>query len=159
MKACYHRANKFSRGNYLAWILIIMFMSIGTITDIGLKDISTNVLIARADSDPQNMDWIDDSLQQPILNELKNEGKISQNSTTFSKNDIANMTSLDTGDQAVESLRGLEYAKNLTTLKISNDGQSNPIYDLSPLSGLTKLTTLSIANSDISDITPLTNLV
>lgn len=159
MKACYHRANKFSRGNYLAWILIIMFMSIGTITDIGLKDISTNVLIARADSDPQNMDWIDDSLQQPILNELKNEGKISQNSTTFSKNDIANMTSLDTGDQAVESLRGLEYATNLTTLKISNDGQSNPIYDLSPLSGLTKLTTLSIANSDISDISPLTNLV
>ena len=54
----------------------------------------------------------------------------------------------------IEDLRGLEAAKNLTTLKI----QHNAISDLTPLANLADLRYLYLNDNQISDLTPLANL-
>lgn len=57
-------------------------------------------------------------------------------------------------DGAIESLEGLQYAKNLTELIIS--GQS--VQNIDPLSGLTELVFLNLSSNRINDIQPLKDL-
>ncbi len=54
----------------------------------------------------------------------------------------------------IDDIRGLETAKNLRTLSITE----NQVYDLTPLANLTKLESLRLDDNHISDITPLANL-
>ena len=54
----------------------------------------------------------------------------------------------------IDDIRGLEAAKNLRTLSITE----NQIYDLTPLTNLTNLESLRLDDNHISDITPLANL-
>ncbi len=51
-------------------------------------------------------------------------------------------------------LTGLEFATNLTELRLGN----NSITDISPLSGLTNLTTLNLETNSVTDISPLSGL-
>ncbi|MFC6273940.1 MucBP domain-containing protein [Levilactobacillus tangyuanensis] len=62
------------------------------------------------------------------------------------------------------SLKGLEYAKNLTHLIISDELNYAPymiradVTDLTPLQGLTKLTSLEVVGQRLTDITPIAGL-
>ncbi|CEN81179.1 leucine-rich repeat domain-containing protein [Paraclostridium sordellii] len=80
--------------------------------------------------------------------------------------DMENITKIDSGFLAlhtdekgeprrgIKSLDGLEYAKNLKTLKVS----MNSITDLTPIKDLTNLEFLEVFRNEISDLTPLKNL-
>ena len=80
--------------------------------------------------------------------------------------DMENITKIDSGFLAlhtdekgeprrgIKSLEGLEYAKNLKTLKVS----MNSITDLTPIKDLTNLEFLEVFRNEISDLTPLKNL-
>ena len=80
--------------------------------------------------------------------------------------DMENITKIDSGFLAlhtdekgeprrgIQSLEGLEYAKNLKTLKVS----MNSITDLTPIKDLTNLEFLEVFRNEISDLTPLKNL-
>lgn len=57
-------------------------------------------------------------------------------------------------NESINSLGGLEHAKNLESLTIRN----HSISDLSPLQGLTKLKALALVDNKIRDLTPLANL-
>ena len=55
---------------------------------------------------------------------------------------------------SISLLTGLEFATNLTQLRLGN----NSITDVSPLSGLTNLTTLGLGRNSVTDISPLSGL-
>lgn len=56
--------------------------------------------------------------------------------------------------RGIKNLSGLEYAKNLKTIKLS----MNKIKDLTPIKNLTKLEFLEVYRNEISDLEPLRNL-
>lgn len=60
----------------------------------------------------------------------------------------------DEQGQGIKSLTGLEYARNLRTLKL----RFNLFSDVSALSGLTNLTSLELSQNHISDVSPLSGL-
>lgn len=70
---------------------------------------------------------------------------------------ILGLTRLDIGGRtsAVDSLEGLETAKNLTIFTASN---VRLLTDLSPLASLSELTEVSILRSTITDLSPLASL-
>ena len=68
--------------------------------------------------------------------------------------DMAGLTSLTAYHAGVSNLVGLEYAVNLTDLRIGG----NNISDLRPLSQLANLNTLDVFGNIIEDITPLQGL-
>ena len=74
--------------------------------------------------------------------------------TPVTRDAMLQLIKLDVTDRGIANLAGLEFAKNLTRLKI---GQ-NPITDLSPIAGLIKLETLYMWATPVSDITPVANL-
>ena len=55
---------------------------------------------------------------------------------------------------SISLLIGLEFATNLTELRLGN----NSITDISPLSGLTNLRTLGLGRNSVTDISPLSGL-
>ena len=68
--------------------------------------------------------------------------------------EMATVRSLGATRVGVSDLTGLEYATQLTTLRL----QGNPITDLSPLKTLTQLKTLYLSDCWITDISPLSGL-
>ena len=68
--------------------------------------------------------------------------------------DMLNLTSLETDNESISDLTGLETATNLSELWLHD----NDINDLSPLAGLTNLTFLDLHSNNISDISPLMGL-
>ena len=78
--------------------------------------------------------------------------------------EMATLTRLEASNANISDLTGLEFATNLTTLKlgperIANEWRnSNAVSDLSPLAGLTRLTLLHLPNNSISDISAVANL-
>jgi len=68
--------------------------------------------------------------------------------------DMLGLTYLQAGSQEIASLKGLEYAKNLQTLRLTH----NKITSISPLSGLSALKTLVLNNNQISSITTVSSL-
>lgn len=69
--------------------------------------------------------------------------------------DMLGLTSLGTSNRKVADLTGLEYARNLRRLDLSQ----NDINDLSPLAELVNLTWLNLSNNYLTDIRPLAGLV
>ena len=69
--------------------------------------------------------------------------------------EMATLMELNARDASISNLTGLEFATNLTTLRLHN----NRITDISPLSSLTELTGLYLDNSNIVDISPLSGLI
>ena len=72
----------------------------------------------------------------------------------FKSFDLMWLTNLDAPGAGITDLTGLEYATNLTRLRLV----SNQISDLSPLSDLTNLQHLVLINNQIQDVSPLANL-
>ncbi len=84
---------------------------------------------------------------------------------TITRAEMATLTRIDAQDANIHNLTGLEYATGLTHLYLGGEWgegghyiNSNDIFNLSPLSGLTSLTKLKLAGNSISDVSPLSNL-
>ena len=74
--------------------------------------------------------------------------------TPVTRDAMLQLIKLDVTDRGIANLAGLEFATNLTRLKIGR----NPITDLSPIAGLIKLESLYMWATPVSDITPVANL-
>ncbi len=70
------------------------------------------------------------------------------------EDDMLGLTWLYAEHSGIAYLTGLEYATNLTELRLYN----NNISDISPLANLASLTKLSLFYNNISDVSPLENL-
>ena len=68
--------------------------------------------------------------------------------------DMATLTYLRAREAAIGVLIGLEFATNLTELRLGN----NNITDISPLSGLTNLRRLGLGRNNVTNISPLSGL-
>ena len=104
-----------------------------------------------SDSSPSDGVFIPDTaLRTYIEKELnKNPGE------TIKQAEMETLDFLLGGDNlGIKNLRGLEAAKNLRQLSLSN----NEISDLTPLANLTQLRYLPLRDNQISDLTPLANL-
>lgn len=116
-------------------------------------------------------------LQQAVLRNLNESGSDRhwQSVADISKEDMLLLTSFDNDNSYIDgktaySLKGLEYATNVTKIALSNGTNSNSdgtpdvyyyqgdVRDISPLAKLTKLTSLNIQYNKISDISVLSNL-
>ena len=113
----------------------------------------------------------DSNLKQVILETLNLSDEI-----PLTQQEMLRLTRLVAKEKQIENLTGLEYATNLTVLRLPQNEASdltplaglmhlralsiwgNPISDLSPLANLTELSELNLGACRISDITPLTNL-
>ena len=73
---------------------------------------------------------------------------------TLTATDMLNLMSLEAKEAGITDLSGLEYATNLTTLKL----YSNQLTDLSPLSRLEGLISLDLGKNTITDIEALKGL-
>ena len=73
---------------------------------------------------------------------------------TITDANMATLTSLEPGWGDIRELTGLEFAVNLTYVRLGH----NQISNLSPLAGLTKLQFLYIEENRITDLSPLTEL-
>lgn len=68
--------------------------------------------------------------------------------------DMLGLTSLTVGSEKIDSVVGLEYATNLTTLELP----CNWITDIAPLSTLVNLKRLVLNKNEITDLTPLADM-
>ncbi|RFU61099.1 leucine-rich repeat domain-containing protein [Peribacillus glennii] len=99
---------------------------------------------------PENEDEIikDSLLEQAIREELnKPQGGIT-------KEDLSKLKSLEIYQSEVRSLKGLEYATNLTNLQIFDTWVS----DIEPLKGMKHVKTLNLGFNKIKNIEPLSEL-
>ncbi len=72
-----------------------------------------------------------------------------------SEEDIKNFESLKCEGEAIKSIKGIEYFKNLTSLNLSdNEG----LTDFSPISSLTNLSYLDLEKTDFENLDVLSNL-
>lgn len=72
---------------------------------------------------------------------------------------LLELRTLDARNFGVRDLRGLEFARNLTSLDVSSDtALQNAVRNLAPLADLTNLRFLDMENNDITDITPVASL-
>ena len=115
----------------------------------------------------------DTELRSLVINRLnKNE------EDDITENDMLQISGrFDITSNNISDLTGLEYATNITQMRINENDITNisplstltnlielaivknEVSDLTPLSALTNLTELQISSSEISDITPLNTLV
>ena len=70
--------------------------------------------------------------------------------------DMAGLVELRAGDRGIRDLTGLQFATNLSTLKIDHNAA---ISDLSPLAGLINLKSIQMFDSSVSDLSPLAGLI
>ena len=70
---------------------------------------------------------------------------------TITAGDMATLTTADWDNENIVNLTGLEFAINLTELRMAQ----NRIVDVSPLAGLTSLTRLFLDDNSIVDVSPL----
>ena len=68
--------------------------------------------------------------------------------------EMASLERIDVENKGIRDLTGLEFAKNLTRLKIGY----NPLSDLSPLTSLIKLREIWLRETEVSDLSPLSGL-
>jgi Leucine-rich repeat (LRR) protein len=74
---------------------------------------------------------------------------------TLTKQDLEKVTAIYAYQgENIKSLKGLEYATNLTRLIVSN----NPIDDIHSIAELKKLTFIDISSTQVSDLQPLSQL-
>lgn len=72
----------------------------------------------------------------------------------FTEDELSCLKTLTIVEKDIESISGLEYAKNLKSLNLSN----NKIVDLSPISSLENLRCLNLSHNYILNIDSLANL-
>ncbi|RKU19258.1 hypothetical protein C6500_11200 [Candidatus Poribacteria bacterium] len=74
--------------------------------------------------------------------------------TAITAEDMATLTFFDAFEMDIQSLEGLQFAKNLEEISLHD----NPLSDLSPLSGLTALKEVRLSGKSFSDLSPLAGL-
>ena len=74
--------------------------------------------------------------------------------STIRQLNMLRLTRLQASEHEITDITGLEHAKHLKHLELSN----NQITDVTPLTGLTQLTRLLLTGNQITDLTPLTEL-
>ena len=95
----------------------------------------------------------DDALENAVRTELRKPFGF------LTEADMLQLQSLDARNFGVRDLRGLELARNLTSLDVSNDFVlQNSVRNLSPLADLTNLRFLDLQNNDVTDVTPMAGL-
>ena len=115
-------------------------------------------------------------IPDPNLEKALREALELPNGTPITQQQMLQFTRLEAREKEIENLTGLEYATNLTDLRLARNEISdlaplaqlnhllllslwgNPISDLSPIAGLTQLKRLDLGGCQVSDITPLANL-
>lgn len=95
-------------------------------------------------------DWMPD----PTLRKYLREKLQIFDESPMRPHDLLRLYGLVVLESDIESLQGIEHAKNLTFLHIGN----SLISDLNPLAGLPKLQVLKLYGNQISDISPLSGL-
>ena len=75
--------------------------------------------------------------------------------TAITAEDMATLMYLNAEEMDIQSLEGLQFAKNLEELGLHD----NPISDLSPLSGLATLKEIRLSGKSFSDLSPLAGLI
>lgn len=140
---------------------------------VGEKPVPT----ARIDTETIDQWMPNKRLQQAVLRNLNelNSGRQWKKVADISKDDMLLLTSFDNDNSYIDgktaySLKGLEYATNMTELTLCTGINNNidgihdrnyyqgDVRDISPLANLTKLTSLNIQYNKISDISVLSNL-
>ena len=129
-------ANKAIVNRLVFFLVVVMMVSI-LVTGESLED--QEVVDLR---DPRLRDAIERALRKPP-------------DALITEADMAILTgTFDAEYQNIRDLTGLEYATNLTWLKLGH----NNIRDVEPLSALTNLTQLDLTGNNISDVKPLFDL-
>ena len=106
----------------------------------------------------------DDPIIDDYLHQLINKQLGKSVLAPITKKELATITELNVDNQKIHSIEGLEYCTQLKTLKIGaplvgGEGESNTISDISPLSKLTNLTILQAGKLQITDFSPLKNII
>ena len=94
------------------------------------------------------------NIPDPNLRAAIEEALGKASGATITRADMLTLTRLIGEDRGIENLTGLEFATNLTELRL----KGNKIGDISALARLTKLTYLSLWENNIGDISVLANL-
>ncbi len=98
---------------------------------------------------PQVVDIQDPNLRAAIQDALN-----LPDDASITQADMLQLTEFESWHSQIADLTGLEYATNLTVLKL----YANPFEDIRPLETLTQLTELHLTGSKIVDLSPLANL-
>ena len=93
-------------------------------------------------------------IPDPNLRQALREALALPDEIPITQLDMLQLTGFAAEGAQIETLTGLEYAKNLKVLILNN----NPIQDLTPLSSLTQLELLQLPGVPINDLTPIKNL-
>ena len=93
--------------------------------------------------------WMPDKKLQTAVSE-----KLGISVPNITKKDMLSLKRLDINEKGISNITGLEYASNVTDIRL----YGSQISDITPLQNLTSLTRLGLSNNQISDITPLQNL-
>ncbi len=115
------------------------------------SQVSEQVSTSNALASPEDVaTWMPD----PNLRAVVREALRIPDDDPLTRSDMKGLTALSAEERRITSLRGLEYATNLTSALL----EGNPISNLSPLADLVQLRMLNMAVCQISDIRPLANL-
>ena len=115
------------------------------------SQVSEQVSTSNALASPEDVEtWMPD----PNLRAAVREALGIPDEDSLTQLHMVRLTALSAEERQIRSLKGLEYATNLTGALL----EGNPISDLSPLAGLVELRMLNMAVCRISDIRPLANL-
>ena len=93
-------------------------------------------------------------IPDPNLRQALREALALSDEIPITQLDMLQLTGFAAEGAQIETLTGLEYAKNLKVLILNN----NPIQDLTSLSSLTQLELLQLPGVPINDLTPIKNL-
>ena len=93
--------------------------------------------------------WMPDKKLQTAVSE-----KLGISVPNITKKDMLSLKRLDINEKGISNITGLEYASNVTDIRL----YGSQISDITPLQNLTSLTRLGLSNNQISDISSLAQL-
>lgn len=131
--------------------LLIASAGATLIAPIGTFALENKTILSGIQTNESDIVSIPDENFKTLLNNALGQPAGSQ----IKKSDLEKITEIYSNGQPINSLEGIQYCKNLNTLKITSNGEIN---DLNPLSELINLNYLEIQSNKITDITPLGNL-
>ena len=127
-----------------------LILSSNQISDFSSTDrLKPNLVTYKKDLQQVPVHIPDDSLREELEVSLRKDPD-----SPITAADMLTLTELDPSYPGIQDLTGLEFAKNLTFLRLP----SSELSTLTPLAGLTNLTKLDLEIYELSDLTPLAGL-